>query len=73
MAIFYSIIDDEVDSNSSILTQVSTLVTLNLIAKVSADDQIDTAKFKCLVSLEFVHSVADNLAFDLAEYMFEQA
>eukprot|EP00794_Sanderia_malayensis_P017924 gene17924-19706_t len=57
MAIFYSIIDDDIDCSASLLIQVSTLVSLNLIAKVSADDQIDVSKYKCLVPLEFAKNI----------------
>ena len=71
MAIFFSMVEVDIDPNANLLMQVSSLVSLNLLAKVSADDQIDSAKYKCLVSLEFVQSLADNLELNLAEYLLD--
>ena len=71
MAIFFSMVEVDIDPNANLLMQVSSLVSLNLLAKVSADDQIDLAKYKCLVSLDFVQSLADNLELNLAEYLLD--
>eukprot|EP00112_Aurelia_sp_Birch-Aquarium-sp1_P002598 Seg1289.8 transcript_id=Seg1289.8/GoldUCD/mRNA.D3Y31 product="Origin recognition complex subunit 5" protein_id=Seg1289.8/GoldUCD/D3Y31 len=71
MAMFFSMVEVEIDPNANLLMQVSSLVSLNLLAKVSADDQIDSAKYKCLVSQDFVQSLADNLELNLAEYLFD--
>ena len=70
MAIFFSIVDDDLDPNASLLSQISSLVYLNLLAKVSADDQIDSAKYKCLANADFIKSIADNLDFQLEQYLF---
>lgn len=71
MAILFSIVDDDIYPNASLLTQVSSLVNLNLLAKVSADDQIDCAKYKCLITADFIASIAENLDFRLEQYLFE--
>ena len=71
MAIFYSIVEVVEIPRASLLSQVSSLVTLNLLAKASADDQIDAAKFKCVVSFDFVQSVAKTVDFDLIQYLFD--
>ena len=46
------------------------LVTLKLLSKASADDQIDTPKYKCIVSLDFTQSIAKQLDLDMAEYLY---
>lgn len=71
MAIFYSIVEGGASSSANILSQLSSLVTLNLLAKVSGDDQIDTPKYKCLVSLDFAMSVAKQVDMDMGEYLYE--
>lgn len=71
MAIFYSIVEGGASSSANILSQLSSLVTLQLLAKTSSDDQIDTPKFKCLVPLEFAHSIAKQVDLDMAEYLYD--
>ena len=71
MAIFYSIVEGGASSSANILSQLSSLVTLQLLAKASSDDQIDIPKYKCLVSFEFVQTVAKQVELDMAEYLYE--
>lgn len=71
MAIFYSIVEGGASSSANILSQLSSLVTLQLLAKTSSDDQIDTPKYKCLVSLEFARSIAKQVELDMAEYLYD--
>lgn len=42
----------------SFLWQITSLVSVHLLAQVAGDDQIDVPKYKCLVSLDFIKSVA---------------
>ena len=42
----------------SLLCQITSLVSVHLLAQVAGDDQIDVPKYKCLVSLDFIKSVA---------------
>ena len=71
MAIFYTIVEENVAPSASILSQISSLVSLNLLSQTSADDQIDGAKYKCLVSFDFVRGIARQLEFDIVQYLFD--
>eukprot|EP00795_Rhopilema_esculentum_P011675 gene11675-21930_t len=72
MAIFFCIIEGKVKPNCSLISQISSLVSLNLMAKLSADDQIDISKYKCLADFDFIKSIAQNVGFHLEQYLFEQ-
>lgn len=71
MAIFYTIVEDKVAPSASILSQISSLVSLNLLSQISADDQIDSAKYKCLVGFDFIKGIAKQLEFDILQYLFD--
>jgi len=70
MAIFYSIVPGGATSSGNILTQLSTLVTLNLLLKVSQDDVIDAPKYKCVVSLDFVVEIGKQVDLDVVQYLY---
>ena len=71
MAIFYSIVDEKVPASAVILSQLSSLVTLRFLSQVSANDQLDSPKYKCLVSLDLVKAIARQLEFDLGHYLYD--
>lgn len=71
MAIFYSIVDEKVPISAVILTQLSSLVTLRFLTKISSNDVLDSPKFKCMVSLEFIKTIARQLEFDLGHYLYD--
>ena len=60
MAIFYSTVEDNVAPSASILCQISSLVSLNLLAQLTSDDQIDC---KCLVNFLTDSEIAKQLKF----------
>lgn len=39
-------------------TQISSLVTLQLLTQVSHDDQLDAPKYKCAVSMDFICAIS---------------
>lgn len=41
-----------------LLVQISSLVTLQLLAQVSHDDQLDAPKYKCAVSMDFICAIS---------------
>ena len=41
--------------------QISSLVTLHLLANVCSDDFLDAPKYKCLVSLDFIKGVSRSV------------
>nr|CAB3264578.1 origin recognition complex subunit 5-like [Phallusia mammillata] len=71
MAIFYSIVDSRVPPTANIFSQISTLVTLHLLAKIGHEDEIDCPRYKCTVSLDFISAVAKTMNFDIVRYLFD--
>lgn len=71
MAIFYSIVEDNVVPSASILCQISSLVSLNLLAQVTSDDQIDCPKYKCLVNFHSICDIAKQLKFEIMHYLYD--
>uniref|UniRef100_A0A8C9RP97 Origin recognition complex subunit 5 n=1 Tax=Scleropages formosus TaxID=113540 RepID=A0A8C9RP97_SCLFO len=59
LAIFYSVVDSRVAPTASIFSQISSLVTLQLLTQVGHDDQLDSPKYKCAVSLGFVRAITN--------------
>ncbi|OCT76899.1 hypothetical protein XELAEV_18032103mg [Xenopus laevis] len=58
LAILYSVVDSRVAPTANIFSQISSLVTLQLLTLVGHDDQLDGPKYKCTVSLDFIRAVA---------------
>ncbi|XP_070558277.1 origin recognition complex subunit 5-like [Ptychodera flava] len=73
MAIFYSVVDSRVAPTANIFAQISSLVTLHLLTQVGHDDQLDGAKYKCTVSLDFIRSIARTVNFDVVRYLYDFA
>ncbi|XP_069945671.1 origin recognition complex subunit 5 isoform X2 [Cherax quadricarinatus] len=73
LAIFYSIIDDKVTPTANIFSQISTLVTLRLVTQIGGNDQLDSPKYKCAVTLDFIRNVARMVSFDVVRYLYDYA
>ncbi|XP_071485936.1 origin recognition complex subunit 5-like [Diadema antillarum] len=71
MAIFYSIVDARVAPSANIFSQISSLVTLQLLSHVGHDDQLDVPKYKCTVSLDFIRSISRTVNFDIIRYLYD--
>lgn len=71
MAIFFSIVEGKVAPTANVFMQISSLVSLTMLGQVAGDDQIDTPKYKCLVSLEFIKSVSRTVGFDVVRYLYD--
>jgi len=71
MAIFHSIVEGGASSSANILSQLSSLITLHLLTKTSSDDQIDTPKYKCLISFEFASAIGKQVDVDMAQYLYD--
>lgn len=69
LAIFHVIVDQKVTSSAEILSQVASLVTLQMLAQVG--DDLDTPKYKCNVGLDFVRLVSKNVRFELHKYLYD--
>jgi len=71
LAIFYSIVDDNVPHTSAILSQIGSLVTLRLISLIGNDSRLDQCKYKCSVSLEFIRAIGRTVQFDVVKYLYD--
>lgn len=69
LAIFYAVVDESVAPSSMIFAQIKTLVSLRLLAQVTADDQLSGPKYKCLVGLDFIRGVARTVNFDITGHL----
>uniref|UniRef100_A0A8C0FAA5 Origin recognition complex subunit 5 n=1 Tax=Bubo bubo TaxID=30461 RepID=A0A8C0FAA5_BUBBB len=58
LAILYSIVDNRVAPTANIFSQITSLVTLQLLSMVGHNDQLDGPRYKCTVSLDFIRAVA---------------
>ncbi|XP_067110657.1 origin recognition complex subunit 5 [Osmerus mordax] len=71
LAIFYSVVDSRVAPSASIFSQISSLVTLQLLTLVGHDDQLDSPKYKCGVSLDFIRAISRTVNFDIVKYLYD--
>lgn len=71
MAVFYAIVEGKVAPTANIFMQITSLVSVHLLSQVAGDDQIDVPKYKCLVSLDFIKSVARTVNFDVVRYLYD--
>lgn len=77
LAIFYVIVDIEQDglkcvggASANILSQISSLVTLNLMTS-QLDAGLDAPKYKCNIGLDFIRLVAKNVRFEIHKYLYD--
>uniref|UniRef100_A0A6G1RBG5 Origin recognition complex subunit 5 n=1 Tax=Hypotaenidia okinawae TaxID=2861861 RepID=A0A6G1RBG5_9GRUI len=71
LAILYSIVDNRVAPTANIFSQITSLVTLQLLSIVGHNDQLDGPKYKCIVSLDFIRAIARTVNFDIIKYLYD--
>ncbi|XP_010890864.2 origin recognition complex subunit 5 [Esox lucius] len=71
LAIFYSVVDSRVAPSASVFSQISSLVTLQLLSQVGHNDQLDAPKYKCAVSLDFILAISRTVSFDIVKYLYD--
>jgi len=71
LAIFYSIIDGRVAPTINLFSQITNLVSLQLITRISREDEIDSPKYKCLVSIESITAISKTVNFEILKYLFD--
>ncbi|XP_005089925.1 origin recognition complex subunit 5 [Aplysia californica] len=71
MAIFYSIVEGKVVPSAHIYVQISSLVSLHLLSQVKGEDRIGMPKYKCLITLDFIRSIARTVQFDVMRYLYD--
>lgn len=70
MAIFYSIVDENVSPMYNVLSQLGSLVTLQFLAQVGHDG-LDQPKYKCIVGLDFIKQIANQVDLDVHRYLYD--
>ncbi|KAL0962938.1 hypothetical protein UPYG_G00347380 [Umbra pygmaea] len=71
LAVFYSVVDSRVAPTASVFSQISSLVTLQLLSQLGHDDQLDAPKYKCAVSLDFIQAISRTVSFDIVKYLYD--
>lgn len=71
LAIFYSILDQKVGFNNNLLVQVSSLVELKFLLVVSDNSVIDSQKYKCNVSYNFIQEISRMVGLNIRKYLYD--
>jgi origin recognition complex subunit 5 len=70
LAIFYNIVEEQVNPTANIYSQVTSLVRLQLLTAIGVE-LMDQPKYKCNVSMDFVRTVAKTVQFDVYKYLYD--
>uniref|UniRef100_T1E5K6 Origin recognition complex subunit 5 n=1 Tax=Crotalus horridus TaxID=35024 RepID=T1E5K6_CROHD len=71
LAILYSIVDSRIPPTANIFSQITSLVTLQLLTLVGHDDQFNGPRYKCAVSLDFIRAISRTVNFDITNYLYD--
>ncbi|XP_077355454.1 origin recognition complex subunit 5 isoform X2 [Festucalex cinctus] len=71
LAVFYSVVDSRIAPSARIFSQISSLVTLQLLTQVSHAEQLDAPKYKCAVSFHFIAAISRTVNFDIVKYLYD--
>jgi len=72
MAIFYHIADSgRIRPTINLFSQVSNLVSLQLLARMTRPDEIDSPKYKCLISIDNIVAISKTVGFEITEYLYD--
>ncbi|CAO3573640.1 unnamed protein product [Mortierella alpina] len=71
LAIFYSILDEDVEENINVHTQIASLVSLRLLQRVTPMDKLDSIKCKCNVSYDTIKTLAKSTKFEIDKYLYD--
>lgn len=69
IAIFYAILDEKVDFNSSLLAQLSSLVELQLLTASSDGCNLNGQKYKCSVGFDVIQNISAMVEFNIRKYL----
>ncbi|GFS75769.1 origin recognition complex subunit 5 [Trichonephila clavipes] len=69
LSIFFSIVGEKVLPSALIFSQISSLVNMCLMSHVSADEQLDCPKYKCLAELDLVAKIGKTINIDVMGYL----
>jgi origin recognition complex subunit 5 len=71
LAIFYSIVEDDCKMTTDIHSQIATCISLRLLIRVSAPNNLNSMKCKCNISFALVKSIATSVRFDISKYLYD--
>lgn len=69
LAIFCAILDEKIDVNAILLSQIPTMCQLGLLATTD-DNNLEEPKLKCCVNYNFVSVIAKTVGINIKDYMF---
>lgn len=69
LSIFFSIVGERVLPSAMIFSQISSLVSMRLVSRVSLDDQLDSPKYKCIAELDLVEKIGKTVNVDVMGYL----
>ncbi|KAK9889673.1 hypothetical protein WA026_007052 [Henosepilachna vigintioctopunctata] len=69
LAIFYSILDENIGFNNNLLVQLSSLVELQLLSSLSDNFVLDGRKYKCNVNFDFIQTISKMVGFNIRKYL----
>lgn len=71
LAIFYAILDQKVGLTCNLLSQISSLVDLNLLTYVSGEQNImeGTARLQSTIGLSFAVNIGKVVGFNVKQYL----
>ena len=61
----------QVVPSANVLSQISSLVTLEFLAQVSSEDSLDQPKYKCIVGLDFIEQISRQVEFEVRRYIYD--
>lgn len=72
LAIFFSVVSERAGLCSNLMSQISSLVRMQLLTAVGhADHTLDGQRFKCNVDFEYIHSISKSVGFNIRKYLFD--
>lgn len=71
LAIFFSILDDKVGLCSNLMSQISSLVQMQLLTAIGEGINLDSHKFKCNVDFEYIQVISKMVGFNIRKYLYD--
>lgn len=71
LAIFFSILDERVGLCANIMSQLSSLVRMQLLTAAGDAANLDSQKFKCNVDFDCIQVICKMVGFNIRKYLFD--
>lgn len=71
LAIFFSILDDKVGLCANLMSQISSLVQMQLLTTIGDGVNLDGHKFKCNVDFEYIQGISKSVGFNIRKYLYD--